>query len=70
MRVPAAQPGAGAKTRLTEEGRGAVQVGNACPSCRTGGWREDPAEQENSHWLSSVFRLARSRSPKPQGSFV
>ncbi len=46
MRVPAAEPGAGAKTRLTEEGRGAVQVGNAWPSCRTGGWREDPADRD------------------------
>jgi hypothetical protein len=26
--------------------------------CRTGGWREAPADEENCDWPSSVFRLA------------
>jgi hypothetical protein len=37
------------------------------PNCRTGGWREDPADEANGHRLSSVFRLARRRSPNPPG---
>jgi hypothetical protein len=56
----AAEPGAGAKTRLTEtkrpapggtslrfcEERGEVREVNAFLNCRTGGWREDPADEE------------------------
>ena len=37
------------------------------PNSRTGGWREDPADEANGHRRSSPFRLARSRSPKPPG---
>jgi hypothetical protein len=59
-RIRTAEPGAGAKTRLTKTkaaafgwhardffvGRGEASVGEACSSCRTGGWREDPADEE------------------------
>ena len=57
MRVPAAEPGAGAKTRLRKnaaflgwhaqrlcDGRGVAQVSDARSSRRTLGLREDPAK--------------------------
>jgi hypothetical protein len=32
------------------EGRAEARVGDACSSCRTGGWREVPADEETAGW--------------------
>ena len=32
------------------EGLGEARVGEACSSCRTGGWREVPADEETAGW--------------------
>jgi hypothetical protein len=41
MSFLSAEPGAGAKTRLTKKNR---VNGDVFLICRTGGWREDPAD--------------------------
>jgi hypothetical protein len=47
----------GTSLRLCER-RGAVQVGDAFPSRRTGGWREDPADEDEVVGWVATARLA------------
>ncbi len=67
FRNSAAEPVAGGKTRLREsvallgwhaqrlcDGRGVVRVGDASSSCRTSGWREDPADEAGEYVLLRV----------------
>jgi len=60
------------------EGRGVAEVGHACLSRRTGGWREDPADENQNKPLTlsgtslghcEVRDLAIIHAPQEHGSF-
>ena len=46
------------------EGRGEARVGDACSSCPTGGWREDPAEEDEER-KADLRRLINLRCTSP-----